>query len=78
MSTVTPSRAEAFYWATIMVSQTLGTAFGDLLANTGDLLDKPLTDGGLALSRIPASAVLAAVMIALVLAVPQRAGRHPG
>ena len=34
---VTTPRAEMFYWATIMFSQTLGTALGDFLADTGGL-----------------------------------------
>ncbi|MFC0387714.1 COG4705 family protein [Muricoccus vinaceus] len=124
--TVTSPRAEVFYWATIMFSQTLGTALGDFLADTGglgygggaivfggalavvaaayfwtnlsrtllfwaafiltrplgamvgDFLDKPLADGGLALGRFSASAVLAAFMLACILLLPQRAGRHPG
>jgi len=37
VDTVTTSRAEMFYWATIMFSQTLGTALGDFLADTGGL-----------------------------------------
>ncbi len=34
---VTTPKAEAFYWATIMFSQTLGTALGDFLADTSGL-----------------------------------------
>jgi|SRR5581483_8262264 len=126
VNTVSTPRVEAFYWAAITFSQTLGTALGDWLADTGglgydggalvfgagllvvaalyfwtdvsrvllfwaafiltrplgatlgDLLDKPLDHGGLSLSRPIASAVLAAVMIACVLLLPQKAGRHPG
>lgn len=125
VDSVTTPRAEMFYWATIMFSQTLGTALGDFLADTGglgyrggalvfgaglvvvaglyfltgvsrtvlfwaafiltrplgatvgDFLDKPLADGGLNLGRFAASAVLAALMVGLVLLLPQRAGRHP-
>ncbi len=125
VDTVTTPRAEMFYWATIMFSQTLGTALGDFLADgaglgyrggalvfgaalavvallcfytsvsrtvlfwaafiltrplgatVGDFLDKPLANGGLALGRFAASAVLAAAMVGLVLLLPQRAGRHP-
>jgi uncharacterized membrane-anchored protein len=99
VNTVSTPRVEAFYWAAITFSQTLGTALGDWLADTGglgyeggalifgvglaliaalyfwtdvsrvllfwaafiltrplgatlgDLLDKPLDHGGLALSR---------------------------
>lgn len=34
---VTTPRAEAYYWATIMLSQTLRTALGDWTADTGGL-----------------------------------------
>ena len=126
VDTVSTPRAEAFYWATIMFSQTLGTALGDFLADTGglgyeggalvfaaalavvaalyfrtslshtllfwaafiltrplgatvgDFLDKPVASGGLALDRFTASAALLAVMIGLILLLPQRAGQHPG
>ena len=37
VDSVTTPRAEVFYWATIMFSQTLGTALGDFLADTGGL-----------------------------------------
>ena len=125
VDSVTTPRAEAFYWAVIMVSQTLGTALGDFLADgmglgygggallfaaalagvavfqfrtgvsrtvlfwaafiltrplgatVGDFLDKPVANGGLALDRFSASAVLAALMVGLLLLVRQRAGRHP-
>jgi len=120
VDSVSTPRAEAFYWTTIMFSQTLGTALGDWTADTaglgytgamaifgglllfasiayfttrlsrtalfwiafvltrplgavvGDFLDKPLDAGGLALSRFTASAVLLALMLALILLVPQR------
>ncbi len=123
---VASPRAEVFYWVTITLSQTLGTALGDWTADTGglgylgaaavfaallsvvagltfwtrinrvllfwaafiltrplgatvgDFLDKPLDHGGLALSRPLASAVLAMVIMALILILPQRAGGHPG
>ena len=125
VDSVTTPRAEAFYWATIMFSQTLGTALGDWVADSGlgygggalvfgaalavvaalwfrtalsrtalfwaafiltrplgatvgDFLDKPLADGGLALSRFAASGVLLAFMVACILLLPQRAGGHPG
>lgn len=126
VDTVNTSRAEAFYWTAITFSQTLGTALGDWVADTGglgyeggalvfglclavlaalyrwtnishvllfwaafiltrplgatlgDLLDKPLDKGGLALSR-PLASLVIAVFIALCLAIlPQRAGKHPG
>jgi uncharacterized membrane-anchored protein len=125
VNTVATPRVETFYWATILFSQTLGTALGDWMADTnglgfgggavvfgaalvaiaaayqftnmsrvalfwaafiltrplgatvGDLLDKPLALGGLELSRYYASAVLIAVILALIVVFPQRAGLHP-
>lgn len=113
-------RSEAFYWVTIMFSQTLGTALGDWVADTagqgyaggiaifggllavvaalhfftrasrtalfwaafvltrplgavvGDFLDKPLIDGGLAISRYSVSLALLVVIAACVLVLPQR------
>jgi uncharacterized membrane-anchored protein len=126
VNTVATPKVEAFYWAAITFSQTLGTALGDWIADTGglgyeggalvfgaalivvvllyfftgtsrvllfwaafiltrplgatvgDFLDKPVSDGGLALSRPLASAVIAAFIVVCVLVLPQRAGRHPG
>ncbi len=126
VETVTTPKVEMFYWATIMFSQTLGTALGDWMADdtglgyggaalvfsaglavvaglyfytrisrvplfwaafiltrplgaaVGDFLDKPLADGGLALGRFEASAVLVALIVGCILFIPQRAGRHPG
>jgi uncharacterized membrane-anchored protein len=126
VATVTTPKVEAFYWATITFSQTLGTALGDWIADTsglgyeggalvfaaalalvaavyfwtsvsrvllfwaafvltrplgatvGDFLDKPLADGGLALSRPIASAVIAVFIVACILLIPQRAGVHHG
>ncbi|MBL7590079.1 hypothetical protein INQ07_25400, partial [Escherichia coli] len=37
VNTVSTPRVEAFYWAAITFSQTLGTALGDWLADTGGL-----------------------------------------
>ncbi len=128
VDSVTTPKAEAFYWATIMFSQTLGTALGDWMADdtglglgyeggalvfalalavvaaayfytgvsrtllfwaafiltrplgatVGDLLDKPVANGGLALGRFSASAVLTVLIVAGILFFPQRAGSHPG
>jgi uncharacterized membrane-anchored protein len=126
VETVNTPKVEAFYWAAITFSQTLGTALGDWAADTGglgygdgallfvgglllvaalyfwtdisrvflfwaafiltrplgatvgDLLDKPLSHGGLALSRPLASAVLAIFIVGCILLLPQRAGTHPG
>ena len=126
VNTVTIPKVEAFYWAAITFSQTLGTAFGDWAADTGglgyaggailfslalvvlaalyyfitisrvvlfwaafiltrplgatigDFLDKPMKNGGLALSRPLASAVIAAFILLCIIVLPQRPGRHPG
>jgi len=125
IATVATPKVEAFYWAAITLSQTLGTALGDwtaddtglgygggaivfaaalaalaaayygskisrvflfwaafilsrpLGATVGDFLDKPHHDGGLALSRPLASAVIGAFIIGCLLVLPQRAGEHP-
>ena len=37
VNTVSAPKAEAFYWAAITFSQTLGTALGDWIADTGGL-----------------------------------------
>jgi len=37
VNTVSTPRVEAFYWAAITFSQTLGTALGDWIADTGGL-----------------------------------------
>ncbi len=126
VNTVSTPKVEAFYWAAITFSQTLGTALGDWLADTGglgyeggalvfaaglavvaalyfwtdvsrvllfwvafiltrplgatvgDFLDKPVSHGGLALSRPLASVVIAAFILLCVFVLPQRAGTHPG
>jgi uncharacterized membrane-anchored protein len=59
------------FWAAFILTRPLG-------ATVGDFLDKPLGKGGLELSRPIASAVLAAVIVVLILILPQRPGRHPG
>jgi uncharacterized membrane-anchored protein len=59
------------FWAAFILTRPLG-------ATLGDLLDKPLNDGGLAFSRFYASGILAALIIACVAFLPQRAGTHPG
>ena len=125
VETVNTPKIEAFYWAAITFSQTLGTALGDWMADStglgyeggalvfaaglavlaiayyrtavsrvllfwvafiltrplgatvGDFLDKPVNNGGLALSRPLASAVIAALILAGIVLLPQRAGAHP-
>ena len=37
VNTITSAKAETFYWATIMFSQTLGTALGDWMADSNGL-----------------------------------------
>ncbi|MEA3013805.1 MAG: hypothetical protein QOD42_2350 [Sphingomonadales bacterium] len=59
------------FWAAFILTRPLG-------ATVGDFLDKPLDSGGLAFSRPLASAVLAVAILACILILPQRAGRHPG
>ena len=121
---LTSRKAELFYWATIMFSQTLGTALGDWMADpqtglgfgyeggaiifaaglaivavayfwtrlshtllfwaafilsrplgatVGDLLDKPLANGGLAMSRYSASAALIVFIVGCIMFLPQKA-----
>ena len=59
------------FWAAFILTRPLG-------ATVGDFLDKPVAKGGLEWSRPLASAVLAAVIIGLILILPQRPGLHPG
>ena len=124
VNTVATPRIEAFYWGAITFSQTLGTALGDWIADTGglgyeggalvfgaalavivalyyatsvsrialfwtafiltrplgatvgDFLDKPTSDGGLALSRPLASSAILAAIVVLIFLLPQRAGQR--
>ena len=124
--TVATPRVEAFYWVTILFSQTLGTALGDWMADTnglgyergalvfgaglalvaaayfftnvsrvllfwtafiltrplgatlGDLLDKPLANGGLAFSRYYASAILAVLIVAFIVVFPAKSRTASG
>ncbi len=59
------------FWAAFILTRPLG-------ATLGDLLDKPVTHGGFAISRYLASAILAGLIVALIAVLPQRAGAHPG
>jgi uncharacterized membrane-anchored protein len=56
----------ALFWAAFILTRPLG-------ATVGDFLDKPIAKGGLDLSRPLATATLAAVIILLILVLPQRA-----
>ena len=69
--------AAAYFYASISRTLLFWAAF-ILTRPLGDLLDKPLNNGGLAFSRFHASAILAAVIIGCVALLPQRAGAHPG
>ena len=57
----------ALFWAAFILTRPLG-------ATVGDFLDKPVSAGGLALSRPIASLVLAIAIIVLVAILPQRPG----
>ena len=119
---ITTRKDEIFYWVTILVANTLGTALGDFTASDtglgfergalvfagllavvaaahyftkiadsvlfwaayvltrplgatlGDTLTKPTDEGGLELSRIASSLVIAAVMILLIIWTSRRPG----
>lgn len=120
VASVQTPKAEFYYWLTIMLSQTLGTALGDWTSDTaglgylgaaaifgglllllivayfftgisrtvlfwsafiltrplgavvGDFLDKPVTHGGMELSRYTATGALLAGIVVLILIIPQR------
>lgn len=57
------------FWAAFILTRPLG-------ATVGDFIDKPVAKGGLDWSRPLASAVLAAAILVLIVAIPQRPGRH--
>ncbi len=126
VNTVRTAKVEVFYWVAITFSQTLGTALGDWLADTGglgyiggtcifgaalalvagfyfwtnvsrallfwtafiltrplgatlgDFLGKPMSDGGLSLSRPLASAVIATFIVFCLIVLPQRPARYAG
>jgi uncharacterized membrane-anchored protein len=122
---ISSPKVEMFYWVTILFSNTLGTALGDWVADSGpgfaggalifsggiaivaalyfftktnrtflfwaafiltrplgatlgDELTKPLSDGGLNLSRYMSTAVIAVFMVLCIFFFPQKAGSHPG
>jgi uncharacterized membrane-anchored protein len=58
------------FWAAFILTRPLG-------ATVGDFLDKPLAKGGLELSRLLASLVLAVAIFVLIIVLPQRPGQHP-
>jgi uncharacterized membrane-anchored protein len=69
----------AYYWTTLSRTVLFWTAFiltRPLGAVVGDFLDKPLSAGGLALSRYSASAVLLAFILSSILIFQQRAAKQ--
>lgn len=73
--------AAAYFWTNVSRTLLFWSAFiltRPLGATVGDFLDKPVANGGLAFGRFYASAILAALMVACIVFLPQRAGRHPG
>lgn len=123
VNSISSPKSEAFYWVTIMFSQTLGTALGDWTSDTagfgyagaaviffgslalvvaayywtkisrtilfwvafiltrplgavvGDFLDKPISHGGLDLSRFSASFALLVFMLVCIVIFKQRAAK---
>ena len=61
----------ALFWGAFILTRPLG-------ATVADFLDKPVSHGGLNLSRPLASAVIAIFIVGCMLLVPQRPGTHPG
>jgi uncharacterized membrane-anchored protein len=59
------------FWSAFILTRPLG-------ATVGDLLDKPVADGGMAFGRFTASAVLLAFMLVCIVLLPQKAGGHTG
>ena len=57
----------ALFWSAFILTRPLG-------AVVGDFLDKPVSHGGLELSRTGASLVLGLAIVALIILLPQRAG----
>lgn len=55
----------ALFWAAFVLTRPLG-------ATLGDLIDKPVDHGGLAIGRFTASAALAAIMLACLFLLPQQ------
>ena len=56
------------FWAAFILTRPLG-------ATLGDLLDKPVADGGLNVSRLYASLILVAFILVCVAVIPQRAAK---
>ena len=58
------------FWVAFILTRPLG-------ATVGDILTKPLGDGGLNLGRISSSSLIAVFIIGCILFTSQRAGGHP-
>lgn len=61
----------ALFWMAFILTRPLG-------ATLGDLLTKPVANGGLNLGRISSSLVIAAFVIVAILFTSREAGHHPG
>ena len=61
----------ALFWAAFVLTRPLG-------AVVGDFLDKPISSGGLDLSRYSATLALLAFIIACIIVFPQRAAKGAG
>ncbi|MEO6056870.1 MAG: hypothetical protein ABIQ49_08520, partial [Gemmatimonadales bacterium] len=59
----------ALFWAAFILTRPLG-------AVVGDFIDKPVSAGGLALSRFTASVALFAFIAVCIVAFPQRAAQR--
>ena len=59
----------ALFWLAFVLTRPLG-------ATLGDLLDKPLAQGGLQVSRLYASALLLIFVVGCIVVLPQRAARR--
>jgi uncharacterized membrane-anchored protein len=59
----------AIFWAAFILTRPLG-------ATLGDLLDKPISQGGLQISRLYASLILVGLMALCVVLIPQRPARR--
>jgi uncharacterized membrane-anchored protein len=73
--------AAAYFWTKVSRTLLFWSAFiltRPLGATIGDFLDKPVAAGGLAFGRFYASAILTVMIVACIVLLPQRAGKHPG
>jgi uncharacterized membrane-anchored protein len=71
--------AAAYFWTKISHTTLFWSAFiltRPLGAVVGDFLDKPINQGGLALSRYSASAALVVLMVSFILIFPNRPARR--